>query len=216
MAARGRGFPRQARRPDRHRLDRHPGGPGDRRDRRPPDGIPEDGPIQRARAQRAARGRVRAIRARAPRGNPGGGALDAERPSVPHRPPQGVRGERCRAAGDLRGGVGERRAAIPRELPRHAARQGGERYRGRIRKAQDPRDRQGSENRASASGYRSPLCREAPADRHELFRDLQPRERHAGGPARRADRAHHARRHQDARRANTRWTSSSSPPASTR
>ena len=40
-----------------------------------------------------------------------------------------------------------------------------------------------------------PYAAKRPPIDTELFRDLQPRQRHAGGPARRADRAHHARRH---------------------
>src|SRR3954468_10437669 len=91
VAARRRGLPRQARRPDRHRLDRHPDGAGDRADCRAPDGFPAARPIQRPGAQRATRRRIPAIRARAPRRDPRSAALDAERPPVPHRRAQGLR-----------------------------------------------------------------------------------------------------------------------------
>ena len=65
----------------------------------------------------------------------------------------------------------------------------GERHGGRLRQAQDPLDRKGPEDRGDPVGHRSSLRRKAPADRHQLFRDLQPPQRHAGGSAQGADRS---------------------------
>ena len=213
----GRRFQRQARRPDRHRLDRHPGGAGDRRDGRPPDGVPAHRELQRAGAQRAAAGRVPAIRQRAPRRDPRSGALDAERPSVPHRRAQGLRRERRGAAGDLRGGVGEGRAAVPRQLPRHAARQGGERHGGRIHQAQDPRDRQGSEDRGRR--LRISIIPMPPSARRSTPTISRPSTATTSRWSTCAPIRSSASRRAGIKtraRPSIRWTSSSSPPASTR
>ena len=96
--------------------------------------------------------------------------------------------------------MGEGRPAVPRHLQRPAAGQSGQRYRGGVHPRQDPRDRQGPGHGGEAVRYRPPLRRQAPADRHRLFRDLQPRQCHAGGCAGGPDRADHAATDSDARR----------------
>ena len=53
---------------------------------------------------------------------------------------------------------------------------------------------------AEARRHRPSLCGQAPADRHQLFRDLQSRQCVPGGCARRADRGNHAGRHPYAQR----------------
>ena len=73
--------------------------------------------------------------------------------------------------------------AVPGGVPGHDDRQEGERHGGRLRQAQNPLDRKGPEDRGDPVGHRSSLRRKAPADRHQLFRDLQPLQRHAGGSA---------------------------------
>ena len=104
------------------------------------------------------------------------------------------------APGDLRGGLGNGRPAVPRRLPRPAGRQGGQRHGRRLHQEQDPPDREGPGDGGEAGRHRPPLCRQAAADRHRLFRDLQPRQRRAGRRARRPDRGDHADRHPHAQR----------------
>ena len=125
----------------------------------------------------------------------------AERPSLPHRGPLGLATSRRRSGRRCTSGLGEGRAAIPRHLPRPADRQGGERHRGRLHRAQDPRDREGPGDRGDAGRHRPSLRGQAPADRHRLLRDLQPRQRRAGRRARmRRSSAITPRRHPHARR----------------
>ena len=85
------------------------------------------------------------------------------------------------------------------DVSRSADRQGGERHRGGFHSRQDPRDREGSGDGRQAVRLRPSLRGQAPADRHRLLRDLQPRQRRAGRRARCAYRADHAARHSHAR-----------------
>ena len=62
---------------------------------------------------------------------------------------------------------------------------------------------------------RPPVHVEAAADRHQLLRHVQPRQRHARRHPPRADRGDHADRHPHRPTASTSSTSSCSPPAST-
>ena len=117
LAARGRRLHRQARRPDRHRLHRHPGGAGDRRDGRAPHRVP-------------AHRRTTACRPATRRSTPEFKALTSKA-TTPRDPRRHARRRRTAipsriadrsaldvdaggAPGALRGGLGEGRPAVPR------------------------------------------------------------------------------------------------------
>jgi len=62
------------------------------------------------------------------------------------------------------------------------------------------REVEGQGHRRETGRYRPPVRHQAAADRHLVFRDVQPRQRHLGRCARDADRMHHPGRNPDARR----------------
>ena len=129
----------------------------------------------------------------------------------------GARRRRGGARRGLRGQVaGRRQHQLPLRLHRPAGEQGVERHRLGVRAQQDPRHREGPEDRRAA-GAQGPSDRhQAALPRYQLLRDLQPRQRHAGRRAQRSDRrrsprpacAPTAAEHSSS-------TPSSSPPAST-
>ena len=96
--------------------------------------------------------------------------------------------------------LGEGRPGAARHLPRHPDRPRRQRHRRRLHQRPHPRGGEGPRHGGDAGRYRPPLRHQAPADRHRLFRDLQPRQRRAGRHPRRPDRARHADRHPAAQR----------------
>ena len=102
------------------------------------------------------------------------------------------------------------------QLPRHPDRPRGQRADLGFRRAQNPPARQGPGRGRQTDPEEPRLRHPPPAARDALLRGLQPAQRQAGRHQRNADRAHHAGRHQDQRRASTNSTSSSTRPASTR
>ena len=104
-------------------------------------------------------------------------ALDPQRPSLPHRRRNAfdVGAEERQAiyeAAWQKGGLQFRASFRDLVLDRR-----GQRDRRRIHQEEDPRDRARPEDRRDARRHRPSLRREAPADRHRLLRDLQPRQR---------------------------------------
>ena len=91
----------------------------------------------------------------------------------------------------------------------------GQRAGRRVRARPHPSRRDGP-GRGRAARPRPGHRLQAPLRRHRVLRDLQPRQRAPRRPAGDADRAHHADRHADHRRAPRGRQPSSSPPASTR
>jgi hypothetical protein len=81
----GCGFYRQAGRHDRHRLDRHPSGAGDRRLGEAPDRVPAHRELFGASAQRAADRRVQALRQGARQRHSRRHARNDQRHELPHR-----------------------------------------------------------------------------------------------------------------------------------
>jgi cation diffusion facilitator CzcD-associated flavoprotein CzcO len=131
-------------------------------------------------------------------------------------------GERPGPGGDARGAsrrvrtaLGHRRLLAPRRVQRSRLRPDRQRHRRRVRAREDPRHRQGSECRREAGAQDLPDRVEADLRRHRLLRHVQPRQRHPGRPAGRADRGDHAQRraHRGARIRGGRY--SSTPSAST-
>ena len=120
------------------------------------------------------------------------------------------------AAADLRRGLGARRLPARHDVQRPAHRRGGQRDGRGVRPRPDPRAgaRPGDRRAARAAG--PPVLHQAPAAGERLLRDVQPGQRDPGRRAEGADRGDHPDRGADRRTRSTRWTSSSSPPASTR
>ncbi len=174
LAARDGRPRRQARRVDRHRLDRHPGDAGARGAGGAPHRVPAHGELQRAGPQRPGGPRL-------PRGgqgqlrrHPRQGPRLHQRPSLRRLRHIGARRLRRGAAGPLRGGLGGRRPALSRHLQRPAARQGGERDGVRLHPLQDPRGRHRSGQGRDPDPQGPSLRVQAAADRQPLFRDVQP------------------------------------------
>ena len=129
----------------------------------------------------------------------------------------GARGCRRGAQQGLRVQMaGRRQHQLPLCLHRSAGEKGVERHRLGIRAQQDPRHREGQDDRR-ASGTQGPSDRhQAALPRYQLLRDLQSRQRHAGRRAQRSDPGDHRNRPAHRRAAsNSSSTPSCSPPAST-
>ena len=122
----------------------HPVDPAHRRPGRAPPRVPADAELQRARAQRAARPRVRAEREGALSGSPAPRAPDADR--APHRArrPLGAGRDARGAAGAVRVALDARGPGLLRGLRRSPHEPGGQRDRGRVLPGEDPRHREGS------------------------------------------------------------------------
>ena len=189
---------RQAGRPDRYRLDGDPGHAGHRRAGRPPHRLPAHAQLQRsgpqlpdvAGADQRDQGQLRRDPPEGPRRPSAASRTTANDKSALEVSARG-------AAGDLRAAVGRggRLQVHLRLVQRPADQPGGQRHRGRVHPEQDPPDRQGSGGGGEAGAQGLPLRHEATADRHPLLRDVQPRQRDPGRPARGADRGDHADRH---------------------
>ena len=138
---------RQARRRDRHRLDRHPADPAARRAGGAPVRVPADAELQHARAQPAARPRRRSARSRPTTASAGGSRASrsaACRARIPRRCRSARRStvapeERRRAYEDgwASGGIGGVTLAFNDIIIERR----GERHGRRLRARQDPRDR---------------------------------------------------------------------------
>ena len=113
----------------------------------------------------------------------------------------------------LRGEMGRgRQHQLPVLVHRFADQQGVQRNGVGVRAPEDPRHRQGSQDRGAAVPQRSSDRHQAADPRYRLLRDLQPRQRHVGGYQEQADRGDHARRIAHGGSPSTRSTPSSSPP----
>ena len=118
LAARGRRLHRQARRGDRHRLDRHPVDPRDRRAGGAPDRLPAHGELQRAGANAPMDPEVeRTSRPATPSSARRSARVDARRgdPRPASVGAGGLRGGACSAV--RRAGAGRRHAAPPARSP---------------------------------------------------------------------------------------------------
>ena len=184
LAGGGRRARRQARRRDRHGLDRHPADPAARRAGRAPVRVPADGELQHARAQRAARSRGPAgDQGRLPRAAPARARVAERRADVASRRAAAALGARGHAGGArarlrARLGPGRDRGRDAR-VQRHRRQRRGERHGRRLRARQDPRDRRGPGHRGGAVPDQPPGRDQAHLRRHRLLRDLQPRQRDA-------------------------------------
>ena len=207
----------EARRRDRHGLLRDPGDPRDRSRGGARDGAPAHAAVRLPCGQSARHAR-----------RDGGGESelglgprdDAREPRrLPLRRPTRARPSTAHpraARSALREAVAARQLRVlPRELQRHRDQRGSQPDDGRFRARQDPRDRARPRDRREVDAR--PLRDDEAADpRERLLRDLQPRQRHVGRPARGSDRAVHARQAWSRGRASTRSTCSCWRPASMR
>ncbi len=191
LAARRRRRRGQARRRDRHGLVRGAGHPGDRRAGRARDGVPADGQLQRARLERAARGRCdRAAQGPLRRAAPPGAHHDRRQPverALAERLGRDARGAR----GRVRGALCRRRVLPPLGLPRPLRGSRGQRAARGVPAPQDPRARARSRGRRAPVPLRPSRRRQADVRRHRLLRDLQPAERAPGLDPRASDRRDH-------------------------
>ena len=203
---------------DRHRLvgradDSHHRQPGEA-----PARLPAHRQFQPAGAQWADGARARAQ----PQGRVSRTARRRRRHALRHRrlsqaDQVGARSCRGGAQRGLRGQVaGRRQHQLPLCLHRPAGEQGVERHRLGVRAQQDPRHREGQEDRRAA-GAQGPSDRhQAALPRYQLLRDLQSRQRHAGRRAQRSHPGDHRDRPAHRRRPDSSSsTPSCSPPAST-
>ena len=203
VAPRRRRLHRQAGRRHRHRLERRAVDPGHRRAGRAPLRLPahrRSTPSRPVTARSTRRSSTRSSRTTT--------SIYEQCRVVARWPartrcigPLGAVGERRGARRDLRGGVAGGRVQVPpRLVQRHRRRPARQRHRVGVHPREDPRDRQGPGGRREAGARRPPVHVEAAADRHQLLRHLQPRQRHARRHPPRADRGDHADRHPHRRR----------------
>ena len=142
-------------------------------------------------------------------------AAVGRRPAVHADGALGAGGQRGGARRGLRGGVAGGRVPVPdRHVQRHRPRSAGQRHGLGVHPQQDPRDDEGPDGGREAGARRPSVHVEAAADRHQLLRDVQPRQRHARRHPPRPDPGDHADRASARPTASTSSTSSCSPPAS--
>ena len=193
LAPRRRRLHRQARRRHRHGVERRAVDPGDRRPGRSPHRVPAHAAVHgpgppRHRRQGVPRRRQEALR-RHLRAVP----LVPRRAAVHAAGPLGAGGQRRGARRDLRGRLaGGRLQVHPHDVQRHQRRPPGQRHRVGVHPQQDPRDGPRPRGGREARPGRPPVHVEAGADRHQLLRHVQPRQRHARRHPPRADRGDHA------------------------
>ena len=204
LAARTGRLHRQAGRRHRHRRLGHPGDPGDRRAGGAPDGVPAHRAVHRSppRTARSISSSWRcgsrttrsggAGRGTPPAGSPTPGSVTSAL-EVPE--------DERRATYEAAWGAGGLHVPV-RHLPRPGAQDeeanktAADFVRSKIDEiVRDPR------GRGHAQAVDLPDRHQADAARHELLRDLQPAERHAGRPAAHPGRGDHPDGHQDQRRA---------------
>ena len=203
---------------DRHRLVRHPGDPGDRRAGRAPDGVPAHRAVQHPGEERPAdRGLRRAVEGELPGMAAPGTAFPGGLPYP------------ASTAFALRR-AGRRSGRRPTRHPWDAGgftflsgsftdivlRRGGQRDRGRLRPGKIGEIVRDPETADMLKPWDFPIgTKRLPLDT-ELLRDVQPAERHPGRPAsgRRSRRS--PRTASGPAPASTTWTSSSTPPGTTR
>jgi hypothetical protein len=196
MAERRSRLPGQARRDHRHRLERRPDRPDDRRRGRVAGDVPTVGDVGHPAQQPPDRRRAAGL----PEGELRPDKRETRR--LHHRLPapagrqEGGRRRRRRPSDVLRADLELARLRQDRlQLRRHDVQPRRQRAVVRIHGGEDPLDRQGSGDGRPPHPHRPPLRRPPPAVRHRLLRDVQQAQRRARQPPGNADQTGHRDRH---------------------